>query len=147
MGTRASFDVLIVGAGHGGAQTAIALRQGGFAGSIALVTDEREFPYERPRPSQEYFSGEKTTERLRIRPPAFWGERGISLILKTRIEAVDPVSHCVTTRDGRQLTYDKLVWAAGGSPKRLPLPEGLDGNVLTIRTLADADRLKEMLAR
>lgn len=146
MSLPASFDTLIVGAGHGGAQTAIALRQGGFAGSIALVSDEPEFPYERPPLSKEYFSGEKEAERLRIRPPAFWEERGISLILNSRIEAVDPVSHCVTTHEGRQLVYGKLVWAAGGSPKRLPLPEGLDGNVLTIRTLADADRLKAMAA-
>lgn len=103
-------------------------------------------PYERPPLSKEYFSGDKTAERLRIRPPAFWEEREISLILNTRIEAIDPVSHRVTTRDCHQLTYGRLVWAAGGSPKRLPLPEGLDGNVLTIRNLADADRLKAMAA-
>ena len=31
------FDVIIVGGGHGGAHAAIALRQHGFAGSIAIV--------------------------------------------------------------------------------------------------------------
>ena len=41
-------DVLIVGGGHGGAQAAIALRQGGFTGSIGLVSSEPEAPYERP---------------------------------------------------------------------------------------------------
>jgi 3-phenylpropionate/trans-cinnamate dioxygenase ferredoxin reductase subunit len=43
-----SFDVLIVGAGHAGAQCAIALRQSGFAGSVAMVGRESEPPYERP---------------------------------------------------------------------------------------------------
>lgn len=47
------FDVLIVGAGHGGAQTAIALRQAKFSDSIAMVGDEPEVPYERPPPSKE----------------------------------------------------------------------------------------------
>ena len=36
-----SYDVLIVGGGHAGAQAAIALRQQKFAGSIAIVSTER----------------------------------------------------------------------------------------------------------
>jgi hypothetical protein len=37
------FDVVVVGAGHGGAQAAIALRQRNFQGSIAIVGAERIF--------------------------------------------------------------------------------------------------------
>jgi len=40
-------DVLIVGAGHGGAQAAVALRQRKFEGSIVVVGEEPDFPYER----------------------------------------------------------------------------------------------------
>ena len=40
-------DVVIVGAGHGGAQAALALRQQGFAGSILMIGREPEPPYER----------------------------------------------------------------------------------------------------
>ena len=36
-----AFDILIVGAGHAGAQAAIALRQNKYEGSIAIVGDER----------------------------------------------------------------------------------------------------------
>ncbi|WP_408586502.1 FAD-dependent oxidoreductase, partial [Novosphingobium sp.] len=39
-------DVVIVGAGHGGAQAAIALRQNGFEGSILVLGREPELPYE-----------------------------------------------------------------------------------------------------
>ena len=46
-------DVVIVGAGHGGAQAAIALRQNGFAGTITVVGREPELPYERPPLSKE----------------------------------------------------------------------------------------------
>ena len=42
------FDVLIIGAGHGCAQAAIALRQRKLAGSIGLLGDAPELPYERP---------------------------------------------------------------------------------------------------
>ena len=64
-------DVVIVGAGHGGAQCAIALRQGGFTGTVAMIGREPEPPYERPPLSKEYFAREKTFDRLYIRPPQF----------------------------------------------------------------------------
>ena len=67
------FDVVIVGAGHGGAQAAIALRQQGYAGSIAIVGGEPDLPYERPPLSKDYLAGEKTFERMLIRPPALLG--------------------------------------------------------------------------
>jgi NADPH-dependent 2,4-dienoyl-CoA reductase/sulfur reductase-like enzyme len=48
------YDVLIAGPGHGGAQTAIALRGAGFSGLIGIIGDEPELPYERPTLSKEY---------------------------------------------------------------------------------------------
>ena len=57
-------DVVIVGAGHGGAQAAIALRQQGFEGSILMVGRDREPPYERPPLSKEYLAREKEIERI-----------------------------------------------------------------------------------
>ncbi|MBM3594932.1 MAG: hypothetical protein FJX31_03870 [Alphaproteobacteria bacterium] len=74
-------DVLIVGGGHAGAQAAIALRQAGFVGSITIAGGEPDLPYERPPLSKDYFSGEKTFERIRIRPPEFWAERNITMAL------------------------------------------------------------------
>ena len=74
-------DVVIVGAGHGGAQAAIALRQGGFAGSVLIVGDEPELPYERPPLSKDYLAGDKGFDRLLIRKAEFWAERGIDFAL------------------------------------------------------------------
>ena len=67
---RAMADVVIVGAGHGGAQAAIALRQNGFAGSIRVIGREPELPYERPPLSKEYLARDKSFERITIRPAA-----------------------------------------------------------------------------
>src|SRR3546814_6166109 len=60
--TMTSYDVLIVGAGHAGAQAALLLRQMKFEGSVALLGDEREPPYERPPLSKEYMAGERSEE-------------------------------------------------------------------------------------
>lgn len=135
------FDVLIVGAGHGGAQAALMLRQQKFEGTIALLGDEPEPPYERPPLSKEYFSGEKTFERILIRPHAFWGERNVDLLLNRRVVAVDAGAHEVTLQDGSRLGYGQLIWATGGSPRRLAC-EGHDlKGVHAVRTRADVDAM------
>lgn len=135
------FDVVIVGAGHGGAQCAIALRQLGFAGTIALVGLEPELPYERPPLSKEYFAREKRFERLYIRPAAFWADKGIALQLGVAVTRVEADERRVTLSDGRILGYGDLVWATGGEPRRLTCSGADLAGVHTIRTRADCDRL------
>ena len=78
-------DIVIVGTGHGGAQAGLALRQHGFAGSILMVGRDSVPPYERPPLSKEYLAGEKPFERLLIRPPSFWAERNVDLLLETSV--------------------------------------------------------------
>ena len=140
------FEVLIVGAGHGGAQAAIALRQRGFTGSICLLGDEPELPYERPPLSKDYLAGNKAFERLLIRPAAFWIERDVTLRLGESVVAVSADQHKVTLRDARTVGYGKLVWATGGSPRRL----SCQGHDLTgvhgVRSRADVDQLMRELA-
>jgi 3-phenylpropionate/trans-cinnamate dioxygenase ferredoxin reductase subunit len=135
------YDVLIVGAGHGGAQAALMLRQQKFEGTVALLGDEPEPPYERPPLSKEYFSGEKSFERILIRPHAFWGERNVDLLLNRRVVSIDAAAHEVTLADGSKLGYGKLIWATGGSPRRLAC-EGHDlKGVHAVRTRADVDAM------
>src|SRR5215475_519417 len=113
------FDVVIVGAGQGGAQTASTLRQQQFAGTIALVGDEVDAPYERPALSKEYLAGEKTFEKMLLRPVTAWADKGIELRLGRRVTEVDAPSRRVRLEDGSALEYGKLVWATGGAPRRL----------------------------
>jgi len=134
-------DVLIVGAGHGGAQVAIALRQRGFAGGVAIVGAEPDLPYERPPLSKDYLAGEKAFERLLIRPPAFWEERRVDMHLGRSAIAVDAGAKTVTLSDGSRMDYGTLVWAAGGEPRRLACAgEDLAG-VHAVRSCADVDRI------
>ncbi|WP_256213392.1 NAD(P)/FAD-dependent oxidoreductase [Sphingobium sp. YR768] len=134
-------DVVIVGAGHGGAQCAIALRQNGFTGTVTIVGREPEFPYERPPLSKDYFAREKAFERLHIRPPAFWAEKNIDFVLSTQVEAVDPLTRQLSLSDGRSLGYGKLVWATGGDPRRLSCAGADLTGVHAVRTRADCDTL------
>ena len=135
------YDVLIVGAGHAGAQAAIALRQNKFTGSIGLLGDESELPYERPPLSKEYLAGDKPFERLLIRNAAFWEEREVTMLAGRSVTRVDPVDHSVTTADGETIGYGNLIWAAGGKPRRLACTGGDLVGVHTVRTRADVDRM------
>ncbi len=135
------YDIVIVGAGHGGAQAAIALRQNKFEGSIAVIGDEPELPYERPPLSKEYFSGEKAFERILIRPAAFWAERRVDMLLGCRIVSVDAEAHALTTAEGASIGYGQLIWATGGSPRRIGCAGNDLAGVHTVRTRADADRM------
>src|SRR3954447_26767810 len=93
------YDILIVGAGHAGAQAAIALGQRKVEGTIALLGDEPELPYERPPLSKDYLAGDKPFERILIRPAIFWADRNITLLPGRSVVSVDPVAHSVTTAD------------------------------------------------
>ncbi len=134
-------DVVIVGAGHGGAQAAIALRQQGFAGSILIIGRDPLPPYERPPLSKEYLAREKPFERILIRPPAFWEEREVTLRLGVAATAVDPEAHALKLSDGSAVTYGKLIWAAGGDPRRLSCGGADLSGVHAVRNKADVDRI------
>ena len=138
-------DVVIVGAGHGGAQAAIALRQNGFAGSILLIGREPEIPYERPPLSKEYLAREKTFERICLRPEAFWGDKAITLLRGTEVVKVDPHGHQLTLKDGGTIGYGQVIWATGGDPRRLACEGGDLAGVHAVRTRADVDQLMKEL--
>jgi 3-phenylpropionate/trans-cinnamate dioxygenase ferredoxin reductase subunit len=140
------FEVLVVGAGHAGAQATIALRQRGYSGTLCLLGDEPELPYQRPPLSKDYLAGDRPFERLLIRPRGFWQERDIALQLGTPVTALDPILRCVMLSDGRTVFYGTLIWATGGAPRRLSC-QGHDlAGVHSMRTRADADRVLSELA-
>ncbi|MCJ2184636.1 FAD-dependent oxidoreductase [Novosphingobium sp. 1949] len=134
-------DIVIVGAGHGGAQCAIALRQNGFAGTITVIGREPEYPYERPPLSKEYFAREKTFDRLYIRPATFWAEKEVTFRLGCEVVRVDPEAHELALSNGETMAYGKLVWATGGDPRRLSCSGADLAGVHAVRTRQDCDLL------
>ncbi|MDF8333253.1 NAD(P)/FAD-dependent oxidoreductase [Novosphingobium cyanobacteriorum] len=134
-------DVVIVGAGHGGAQAAIALRQNGFEGSIVVIGREPELPYERPPLSKEYLARDKTFDRILIRPAQFWQDKQVTMRLGTEVTAIDPAAKVATLSDGKTIEYGSMIWAAGGDPRRLSCVGADLAGVHAVRTREDVDRL------
>ena len=140
-------DVIIVGSGHGGAQAAIALRQNGHEETILMVSRDRTPPYERPPLSKEYLAGAKSLDRLLLRKPEFWQDKGIDVELGANVAEVDAPAHEVVLGDGRRIGYRKLIWAGGGDARRLSC-EGSDfAGIHSVRSRTDVDAIRADLDR
>jgi 3-phenylpropionate/trans-cinnamate dioxygenase ferredoxin reductase component len=135
---------VIVGASLAGASAAAALRKEGFDGRIVLIGEERERPYERPELSKGYLRGEAGKD-VHVHPESFYEEHGVELLTDTPVSELDVMKRQVRLGDDR-IGFDRLLLATGAAPRRLAVPgSNLDG-VVTLRTIDDADRLREQAA-
>jgi 3-phenylpropionate/trans-cinnamate dioxygenase ferredoxin reductase subunit len=138
-------SVLIVGAGHAGGETAVALRIGGFGGLITLVGDEPHLPYQRPPLSKGFLAGHIAADKLYLRAEAAYRKSNISHIPGALVSSIDRRGKVATLRDGRELAYGKLVLATGGRPRRLAFADErlhAAANVHYLRTIADVERIR-----
>jgi NADPH-dependent 2,4-dienoyl-CoA reductase/sulfur reductase-like enzyme/nitrite reductase/ring-hydroxylating ferredoxin subunit len=128
-------SVVIVGAGAAGTACAEMLRREGFGGSVTLVDAGGDPPVDRPNLSKDYLAGNAPEEWMPLFPAEFYAERGIELVLGSRVSGVDTDARKVRLMNGRTLDYDALLLATGSEPVRLPIPQA---RVHYLRTLADS---------
>ena len=137
--------VLIIGAGHAGGTAAALLRQYGHEGPIVLAGEEAAPPYQRPPLSKAWLKGEADLEALLLRPESFYAEQDIELRTGVTATAVNAAGKTVTFADGTVEPYDVLILATGSTARRLAVPGADRPDLLELRTLADAEKLKAAL--
>jgi 3-phenylpropionate/trans-cinnamate dioxygenase ferredoxin reductase subunit len=137
--------VLIIGAGHAGGSAAALLRQYGFEGQIVLVGTENAPPYQRPPLSKAWLKGEADLDALLLRPESFYAEQKIELRTGVTATAIDPAAKTVSFADGTVEPYDILILATGSVARKLPIPGADRPELIELRTLEDAERLKAAL--
>jgi 3-phenylpropionate/trans-cinnamate dioxygenase ferredoxin reductase subunit len=137
---------VIVGGGLAGAKAAEALRAEGFDGEVVLFGSEPERPYERPALSKGYLLGKDTRDSVFVHPAGWYAEHNVDLRTGVTVAMIDPAAHLVTF-DGGTVGYDKLLLATGSSARRVDIPGAGLGNVLYLRTLPEADALREAFTR
>lgn len=128
--------VLIIGGGPSATVCAETLRQEGFQGRIVMATKENHLPYDRPKLSKAL---DIKADQITLRDKNFFSKYHIEVMLGKEATAVDLSKKSVKFKDGKSLTYDKLVLATGTSARVLTMIPGYDlKNVLTLRTVDDA---------
>lgn len=140
-------QMVIVGAGMAGTRAAAMLREEGFAGRIVLISSDTAQPYDHVPLSKNHLRDEPGYHQLFLHEPAFYRDQRIDLRLDTTVEAIDTDAHRITLAAGGDIAYDKLLLATGSHNRRLDVPGGGLQGIFSLRTLAEADRLKTALGR
>lgn len=138
--------IVIVGASAAGAGAAVALRSTGYRGELILVGKEAELPYDRPPLSKRALLGEWNPESFQLYPAAQFAEMGIVFKRGRNAEELDARARIVQLNDGERLEFDALVIATGVAARSLTSIPAAE-NVHSIRTLADAQKLREVFEK
>ena len=136
--------IVIVGTGAAGYAVAEGLHQGGYEGSVTLVGEETDDPYDRPPLSKEVLSGVWEPARAELIAHRRIAPMHPEILTGVRATALDVTAHELTLSDGRTLGYDAVVIATGITPRSLPHPDA--PNIRVLRTMQDSLALRALIA-
>ena len=138
-------SIVILGGGAAGHAAAETLRNDGYVGRITMLSADTSPPCDRPNLSKDYLAGSAPEEWIPLRPPEFFAEHAIDLVLGARATAIDVAKKSVTVEGGREYAYDALLLATGAEPIRLAIPGSDLAHVHSLRTLADSRAIIQSL--
>lgn len=145
MATR-EVDYLLIGGGLASANCAFWLRESGAEGEILLVGREPDRPYNRPECSKGYLRGEETRVETEVRPPEWWGEANVELLTRTSVMSLDVEARTAKLSDKQDVSFSKALIATGANVRRLNVPGCELEQIHYLRTLGNADAIREGVA-
>jgi NAD(P)H-nitrite reductase large subunit len=131
---------LIIGDGNAGATAAQTIRKENEEAGVTVLTDESEPLYNRIM-LKNYMKGTLPKQYTRVHDEDWYDSRNIDLKLETIVTNADSEEKVVETDSGEKISYEKLLVATGGSPRKLPFDRGCE-NVYYMWTMDDAERIK-----
>ena len=118
---------VIVGGGAAGLSAAETLRQSDFTGEIIILSNEGLLAYDRTLLSKALANC--TASDFILRGQDFCDTYGIDFRTNSNVKTVNTYENKVVLADGSEISYDKLLLATGGTPRK-PIVPGIDlGNV------------------
>ena len=144
--TAREVDFLLIGGGLASANCARWLRESGAEGEILLVGREPDAPYNRPDCSKGYLRGEESREEPLFRPPGFWREQRIELMTRTSVTALDAQQRTAKLSNKEEISFEKALIATGANVRRLNVPGCELEQIHYLRTLGNADAIREGVA-
>lgn len=137
------FEFLIIGGGLAAANAMKELVKLKPHASIGLIGEEGEPPYDRPPLSKGFLTGRVSRDSIFLLKERFFLENDIAELLGRRAVAVDTDKHLVTTGDGYEIGYNRLLVASGCSLRRLACPGSGAKGLYYLRTLPESEALRK----
>jgi NADPH-dependent 2,4-dienoyl-CoA reductase/sulfur reductase-like enzyme/nitrite reductase/ring-hydroxylating ferredoxin subunit len=137
-GQNSPASVVIVGGGGAGLAAAEMLRREGYEGRILMISADDSPPCDRPNLSKDYLAGTAPDDWIPLRPPEFYKERRIELLLNSRVASLDLPHKQVQVESGKTYDFGALLIATGADPVKLSIPGSKDSQVHYLRTFADS---------
>jgi 3-phenylpropionate/trans-cinnamate dioxygenase ferredoxin reductase subunit len=139
-------EFLLVGGGLASANCARWLRESGAEGEILLVGREPDPPYNRPECSKGYLRGEESREEPLFRPAEWWEEQRVELLTRTSVVSLDAQERTAKLSTKEEVRFDKALIATGANVRRLNVPGCELERIHYLRTLGNADTIREGVA-
>src|SRR6185312_7830304 len=95
-------------------------------------------PCDRPNLSKDFLAGTAPEEWMPLRPPEFYTQQRIELLLNSPVSSLDVQRRRVKLENGRELQFDALLLATGAEPVRLEVPGATAATVCYLRSFADS---------
>ncbi len=136
---------LIIGNGVAGNAAAEIIRKYDQEGEIHMFAKEK-YPFYYIPGLPEYLAGERPLDRLIIHGEKWYRDNRLELHLETEITRIDATHKLAFTRQNRAFLYDRLLLATGGLSFVPPIKGADQPGVFTLRTIADAEAIREKAA-
>lgn len=131
-----NYQYLIIGGGMTAAAAVAGIREVDTTGSIGMICAEEDAPYDRPPLSKALWKGTNLDTIWRKTK-----DKAVELHLGCPVKEILPKLKRVLDAKGKLYTYEKLLLATGGRPRRLPFG---DEHINYFRTLSDYRRLRAL---
>jgi len=130
------FKYLIIGGGMTADAAVQGIRSVDPAAEVGLFSSESDPPYNRPPLSKALWKGESVDTIWRNSD-----QQNVTFHPSCTVTAIEPAKKQVVDAQGNRFSWEKLLLATGGAPRRLPF--GGD-HIIYFRTLADYRRLRAL---
>jgi 3-phenylpropionate/trans-cinnamate dioxygenase ferredoxin reductase component len=130
------YKYLIIGGGMTADAAVQGIRSVDPASKIGVIGAESDSPYNRPPLSKSLWKGESVDTIWRKRD-----QQDVTFHLGRTVTTIEPANKQVVDVQGNRYSWEKLLLATGGSPRRLPFG---DNHIIYFRTVADYRRLRAL---
>ena len=134
-------SIVIIGGGAAGLAAADMFRREGYGGLLTMISADSAPPVDRPNLSKDFLAGAAPADWIPLRPPEWYSERKINLVLNSRAISLDSKQKRIRTEDGKTYEYETLLLATGAEPVKLPLQGSTSSQIFYLRSFSDSQNI------